>query len=257
MVRIALVQFARGREDKRKNIERMLSILGGITDVEIVCPPETWIGPFKIDEKEGSGILSTLCDVAAENNYVLITGGMYLYRGGKIFDACHVISWEGMVVGIVDKIFPSISVGERKFCTPGSPSSIFDAGDVKFGIAICVDAFYPEIVRDLALKGADIVFNPSNIPENRIELWRSLSRTRASENTVFYVFVNNTQTFYPDKRMVLGHSMVVGPGGDVIIEGDEAEAVLKVELDLAKIGLTRKRWPFLNDMRKAKEDKIF
>jgi predicted amidohydrolase len=65
-----LVQFARGREDKRKNIERMLSILEGITDVEIVCLPEAWIGPFKIDEKEGSGILSTLCDVAAENNYL-------------------------------------------------------------------------------------------------------------------------------------------------------------------------------------------
>jgi predicted amidohydrolase len=117
------------------------------------------------------------------------------------------------------------------------------------GVLICVDAFYPELARSLALNNAHIIFNPSNIPQNRSELWKHISVTRAAENTVFYVFVNNTNTLYPDGRMVKGHSIVASPDGEVILEAGEEEKVSQIELDLNQIDSIRKRWRYLNDIR--------
>ncbi len=153
------------------------------------------------------------------------------------------------MIGSYDKRFPSTAFNERNFCTPGNISPVFKVDNVRIGIVICVDALYPELTRNLALNNACIIFNPSNIPENRNELWKHVSVTRAVENTVFYIFVNNTNTFYPDGRMVKGHSIVVAPDGEVILEADEQEKVFQIQLDMNQIDKIRKRWRYLNDIR--------
>lgn len=249
---MALVQFGRDRLDKLKNINRMLSILSGIRDVDVVCLPEAWTGGVELflEERECEFLLSSLCQIAAENGYNLLTGGLFNRRGQEIFDTCHVISSNGRVIGFYDKRFPSMAFNERKFVSPGRISPVFKIDNVNIGILICVDALYPELARRLALNGARIIFNPSNIPMNRSELWKHVSVTRAAENTVFYVFVNNTKTHYPDGRPVEGHSIVVAPDGEVILEASEEENVFHVELDLNLIKKIRKRWRYLYDIRK-------
>ncbi|MFN4219091.1 MAG: carbon-nitrogen hydrolase family protein, partial [Candidatus Bipolaricaulia bacterium] len=159
----------------------------------------------------------------------------------------HVIGPDGTVRGYAEKIFPSNAVGERALLRPGERLPAFATEKLRFGIAICVDLFYPELVRSLAQREIAILFNPSNIPENRIALWRSLLCVRAAENTIFVTFANNTKSFYPDDRPVSGHSMVVSPRGEVLFEADDAEGVYTVELDLAQIAEARQRWPYLAD----------
>jgi len=229
----------------------MLSILSGIKNVDIVCLPEAWTGrgELLLEEKERESLLSSSCQIAAENNYNLLTGGLFNRRGEKIFDTCHVISRSGKIIGFYDKRFPSTAFNEREFTSPGNVSPVFKVEDVKIGVLICVDALYPELARSVALNDACIIFNPSNIPQNRSELWKHISVTRAAENTVFYVFVNNTNTLYPDGRMVKGHSIVAAPDGEVILEAGEEEKVFRVELDLNQIDRIRKRWRYLNDIR--------
>jgi len=250
-LRIALVQFGRDRLNKPRNVERMLSTLSETKNVDVVCLPEAWTGGAELflEEKERESLLSSLCELAAENNYNLLTGGLFNRRGEKNFDTCHIINREGRVIGFYDKRFPSTAFNERDFCSPGDASPVFKVDDVKIGIVICVDALYPELARNLALNNACIIFNPSNIPENRSELWKHVSVTRAVENTVFYVFVNNTNTFYPDERMVKGHSLVVAPDGEMILEAGEEEKVFRSDLDLSQIDKIRKRWRYLDDIR--------
>ena len=250
-LRIALVQFGRDRDNKPKNVERMLSILPAIKNVDVVCLSEAWTGGAELflEEKERESLLSSLCQIAAENNYNLLTGGLFNRRGKKIFDTCHIINRDGKVTGFYDKRFPSRAFDERELISPGNVSSVFKIDDVKIGITICVDAFYPELARNLALKGACIIFNPSNIPGNRSELWEHLSVTRAAENTVFYVYVNNTNTLYPDGRMVKGYSLVAAPDGEIILEAGEKENVFQSELDLSRINKIRERWQYLDDIR--------
>jgi omega-amidase len=250
-LRIALVQFGRDRLNKPRNVERMLSTLSEIEDVDVVCLPEAWTGGGQLflEEKECESLLTSLCQLAAENNYNLLTGGLFTRRGRKIFDTCHIINRDGTVIGFYDKRFPSAAFNERDFCSPGKVSPVFIVNDAKIGIVICVDALYPELTRALALNDACVIFNPSNIPENRSELWKHVSATRAAENTVFYVFVNNTNTLYPDERIVKGHSLVVAPDGETILEAGEEEKVFQSELDLSQIDEIRQRWRYLNDIR--------
>jgi len=249
-LRIALVQFGRDELDKPKNVDRMLSTLSEIKNADIVCLPEAWTGKgLLLEEVECESLVSSLCQLAAKNGYNLLTGGLFNRRGEKIFDTCHVINRKGKEIGFYDKRFPSAAFNEREFVSPGNVSPVFKVDNVNIGVLVCVDALYPELARSLALNNACIIFNPSNIPQNRSELWKHISVTRAAENTVFYVFVNNTNTRYPDGRIVKGHSVVAAPDGEVLLEAGEEEKVFQVELDLSQIDMIRKRWRYLNDIR--------
>jgi len=230
----------------------MLSTLSEIKNADIVCLPEAWTGGggLFLEEKERESLLSSSCQLAAKNGYNLLTGGLFNRRGEKIFDTCHIIGRNGKVIGFYDKRFPSTAFDEREFTSSGNVSPIFKVDNINIGVLICVDAFYPELARSLALNDAQIIFNPSNIPQNRNELWKHISATRAAENTVFYVYVNNTNTSYPDERMVNGHSIVAAPDGEVILGAGEEEKVFQVELDLNQIDNIRKRWRYLNDIRR-------
>jgi predicted amidohydrolase len=229
----------------------MLSILSEIKGVDVVCLPEAWTGGLDLllEEEECKSLLSELCQIAAKNNYNLLTGGLFNRRKNKIFDTCHIISRDGRIIGFYDKRFPSTAFNEREFVSPGKTSPVFGVNNVNIGVLICVDAIYPELARSLALDNAHVIFNPSNIPENRSRLWKCISVTRAAENTVFYVFVNNTNTCYPDGRPVKGHSIAAAPDGEIILEAGEEENVFHIELDLDQIERVRRRWRYLDDIR--------
>lgn len=246
-MKVALVQPARDRLDKEKNLQTVTRLLEGIHDVDIVCLPENWAGVVTLSESELVDILELLGRYAQRGRYTLLTGSLIVMLRDSAIARGHVISPEGVVVGYTEKIFPSHAVGERAFLRPGEHLPVFATEQAHFGIAICVDLFYPELIRSLAQRDIQILFNPSNIPENRIGLWRSLLCARAAENTIFVAFANNTKSFYPDDRPVSGHSMVVSPRGDVLCEADDAEGVYTVELNLAQIAEARKRWPYLAD----------
>ncbi|MCL6642279.1 MAG: carbon-nitrogen hydrolase family protein [Candidatus Bipolaricaulota bacterium] len=246
-MKIALVQPARDRFDREKNIQTVRRLLGEIRDVEIVCLPENWAGVVTFNKPELERTLSLLGSYAKQGRYTLLTGSLIVESRDYKIALGHVIGPDGTVLGYTEKIFPSNAVGERAFLKPGERLPVFTTERVRFGVAICVDLFYPELIRSLAHRGISVLFNPSNIPENRIVLWRSLLCARAAENTIFVAFANNTKSFYPDDRPVSGHSMVVSPRGDVLFEADDAEGVYVVEIDLSQIAEARTRWPYLAD----------
>lgn len=246
-MKTALVQPARDRLDREKNLRTVTRLLGGIRDVDIVCLPENWAGVVMLSEAELSDILALLGRYAQRGHYTLLTGSFIVEHKDYKIALGHVIGPDGAMLGYTEKIFPSNAVGERRFLRPGERLPIFETEQLRFGVAICVDLFYPELIRSLAQRDIQILFNPSNIPENRIGLWRSLLCARAAENTIFVAFANNTKSFYPDDRPVSGHSMVVSPRGDVLFEADDTEGVFVVEIDLAQIAEARKRWPYLAD----------
>lgn len=251
-IRTSLVQFARNSRGKGENLERMANILSKINHTDIVCLPENWVGREVLDEDEYNDLISTLSEIASKQKFNLLTGGAYRRREKEIFDSCHVIDRRGDVLGFCDKLFPSESVGERKFLSAGKTVRSFEVDGLKIGVVICVDAIYPEVSRSLASRGAEIIFNPSNIPENRLEMWKHIGVARAIENGVYFVFLNNTSTYYLDGRKITGHSFAVSPDGEMVIEANEKEQVTSCELDLTRIDKVRSRWPFLKDTLERK-----
>jgi predicted amidohydrolase len=249
-LRVGLVQFSR-HTDRLKNLERMINIVSRIDGPDVVCLPEAWLGGDVIEEeKEAESLCNLFGKLTSERGFYLLLGGFLVRHGNRVYSTCYVINSKGEVEGFTDKRFPSLATGERAFCSSGKALPIFCIKRVKIGIVLCVDTLYPEVVRSLALRQAVVIFNPSNIPENRVEMWRHIATARAVENTVFYAFVNNTSTHYPDGRKVSGGSFIISPGGEVIIKAGKKETCLNAELDLSLIGKLQKRWPFVLDMRK-------
>jgi predicted amidohydrolase len=253
-LRIALIQFRRNRFDPPDNQRRMDELLPGIGGADVVMMPEAWRGPQAVPMKDVEAMLSRWGEVAAKQQFTLLTGGLFIDTGpAGIIDICHVIGPDGKLLGGTEKIFPSEPVGERKYLAGGSKLPVFEVAGLKFGILICIDLIYPELARSLVLRGADIIFNPANIPLNRMSMWHRLIQTRAAENTVFTVFSTNTGTTYPDYRDVLGHSAAAAPYGELCFEAGQSDGVYHFTLDLNAIPRIRKKWPYLDDVRSIAE----
>ena len=77
----------------------------------------------------------------------------------------------------------------------------------------------------------------------KVDHWTTLLRARAIENTVYVVGVGQ-----PGPRYT-GHSMVVGPLGDVLVEGGDEAATLRAALDLSAVAEARRTNPSLANRR--------
>jgi len=98
---------------------------------------------------------------------------------------------------------------------------------------------FPEIARELAKKGAEVLFVIAQFPLERIEHWRILLRARAIENQLFVVGVNCVNS------LCGGHSAVIDPWGKTLIEGSDEGCTISVEIDTSLVSEIRKRYPFL------------
>jgi predicted amidohydrolase len=109
----------------------------------------------------------------------------------------------------------------------------------------CYDLRFPELARALVDRGADVLVVPSAwvAGSRKVDHWTTLLRARAIENTVYVVGVGQ-----PGPRYT-GHSMVVGPLGDVLVEGDERPAVLRAEIEIGEVERARRTNPSLANRR--------
>ena len=113
------------------------------------------------------------------------------------------------------------------------------------GLMTCYDLRFPELARRLVDAGAEVLVVPAAwLPGDRkVAHWRTLLAARAIENTCFVVGAGQ-----PEPRYV-GHSVVVGPLGDVLAEADGREQVLDAVLDRADLDEARRTNPSLANRR--------
>lgn len=125
-------------------------------------------------------------------------------------------------------------------------SRTISAGDVEpvnaevrgfpIGLMTCYDLRFPELARALTIAGAEALVVPAAwvAGERKVEHWRTLLRARAIENTVWVVGVGQ-----PGPRYT-GHSIVVSPDGDVVVEAGEDATVLDAVLDREAVAAARR-----------------
>ncbi|MBT2548117.1 carbon-nitrogen hydrolase family protein [Arthrobacter sp. ISL-65] len=170
-----------------------------------------------------------LKELAADLGIWLVPGSV-CERGpeGQLFNTQLVLSPEGELAGYYRKIFPW-----RPFepYDPGDRFTTVDlAGIGRVGLNICYDAWYPEVSRQLAWMGAEVILNvvKTTTPDRRQEL--VLAKANAIVNQVFVVSVNCAGPIGQ------GKSIIVDPEGNTIAEaGNDAEVLLTADLDLAAV----------------------
>ena len=170
-----------------------------------------------------------LRQLAADLGIWLVPGSV-CERGpeGQLFNTQLVLSPEGELAGYYRKVFPW-----RPFepYDPGDRFTTVDlAGIGRVGLNICYDAWFPEVSRQLAWMGAEVILNvvKTTTPDRRQEL--VLAKANAIVNQVFVVSVNCAG---PTGK---GLSIIVDPEGNTIAEADDdAPVLLTAELDLAAV----------------------
>ncbi|WP_082874341.1 carbon-nitrogen hydrolase family protein [Arthrobacter sp. OY3WO11] len=174
-----------------------------------------------------------LKQLAKDLNIWLVPGSV-CERGpeGQLFNTQLVLSPEGELAGYYRKIFPW-----RPF-EPYDPGDRFTTVDLpgigRVGLNICYDAWYPEVSRQLAWMGAEVILNvvKTTTPDRKQEL--ILAKANAIVNQVFMVSVNCAG---PTGQ---GKSIIVDPEGSTLAEAqDDQPQLLTAELDLAAVDRVR------------------
>ena len=195
--------------------------------------------------------------------------GVYIHGGSwsetipdsnKHYNTSYLFNDQGEVVGKYRKIHtfditdPSGNVyRESDTVASGNELVVVDTPLGKLGFAICYDLRFPELHRLLALKGAEIIFNPSdfNLMTGK-DHWEVLLRARAIENGVYMVAAD--QHGQNAKMLAYGNSLVVNPWGTVVARAADGEQILYAEIDLDSLDEVRGRMQTLENRQIAAYD---
>jgi formamidase len=238
---IAAVQLQIVAWDSDKTLERMEQRLQYIRQVfpwvNLVCFPElcpigtapletkppgyTWDTPAEVIP---GPLTERLAAMARRYQVWLQPGSIYERDGETIYNTALVFSPQGELVARYRKMFPwrpwEALAGGREFCT-------FDIPDVGcFGLCICYDGWFPEVIRTLVWMGAEIILHPSltNTVDRSAEL--IIEQAHAIFNQCYMVNVNAAPT------AGCGRSMVVDPHGRILQQASTHEEILTEMIDL-------------------------
>lgn len=119
----------------------------------------------------------------------------------------------------------------------------------RLGLSICYDLRFPDLYRALTGAGATIVAVPAafTVPTGRAH-WHVLLRARAIEAGVFVVAAAQTGV-HQDGRETFGHSLVIDPWGEVLLDMGTDPGLGFIDLDLAQVAAVRARVPALDHRR--------
>ncbi|MCR4429067.1 MAG: carbon-nitrogen family hydrolase [Caldiserica bacterium] len=254
-LRIALVQMDVEMGNWEENSRRAQVFLEQVFNLQaqICILPEMWSTGFALDNdffslasRNFEKTIDLMRSWARTFRFFLLGGTIPEVSGKEIFNTCYLVSPFGEITGSYRKrkLFPLLK--EEKFFSPGKEVPIFSTPWGKIGVQICYELRFPEGFKELRVKGANIVFLPAQFPHPRESHWETLIRARAIENQ-FYVVGCNRVGSDPPSLNYFGNSMIVDPGGEVLLTGRGNECVISLEIDLSKVEKIRKELPLLQD----------
>ena len=176
---------------------------------------------------------------------------------GRFANRSFLISAEGEVVARYDKIHMfDVQVSEAETYResagyrPGTHSVLTQTPVGKIGMTVCYDIRFPHLYRHLAGSGAEILTVPSAFsPVTGAAHWETLLRARAIETGCYVLAPAQTglhRAASGKQRETYGHSMAVGPWGDILADGGTETGIVYVDLDLSEVTKARQRIPSLD-----------
>jgi predicted amidohydrolase len=218
----------------RENLERFGKLVeeAARRKADIVCLPEgvTVVGTGRTYAEAAEPVpgpsTQFLGELAARLR-VWIVAGIYERDGGRVYNTAVLLGRDGALTGKYRKVcLPDEEI--EGGITPGSDYPVFDTDFGRIGLFICWDVHFPEVARELASRGAEVLFLP---------IWGGnelLAQARAVENQVHLVasgYDFRTGIFDPTGRRI-------------------ADASTDPEVIVAEVDLNERRvWPWLGEWR--------
>ncbi|SFO15838.1 carbon-nitrogen hydrolase family protein [Sphingomonas sp. OK281] len=202
-------------------------------------------------------VLAVVRDAVAAAGIWVHLGSLAVRRpDGKFANRGFVIDPTGVIRARYDKLhlfdvdLPSgESWRESSAYVAGDTATVIDTPAGKLGASICYDLRFADLYRALSDAGATILSVPAAFTRpTGAAHWEILLRARAIEAGAFVVAAAQTGV-HEDGRETYGHSLVIDPWGDVLLDMGEAAGLAFVEIDLARIEQVRSRIPVIGHRR--------
>ncbi|MCB9418758.1 MAG: carbon-nitrogen family hydrolase [Ardenticatenaceae bacterium] len=222
---------------------------------DVLVLPELWSTGYDLDRASDyatavtDGIFAEMANLAKAYGIHLVGSCLSLLGEGEYGNTAVLLDPDGELMGAYSKVHLFQLMDEHKYLTPGNCRSLVSAPWGKSGLAICYDLRFPELFRAYALDGANIVFLPAEWPYPRLAHWQTLLRARAIENQMVVVACNRVGT--TDGTSFFGHSCIIDPWGEIVVEAGDTPALLTVAVDLAKVAEIRAQIPVFADRNPA------
>ena len=170
--------------------------------------------------------------------------------GEKWLNRSYLINPDGVIAARYDKIHlfdvdisPDESQRESSAYAGGHTAVVSPIPGATLGLSICYDLRFPALYEALTNAGADVLSIPAafTVPTGKAH-WEILLRARAIEAGAF-VIASAQCGGHEDGRSTYGHSLVVDPWGEILLDMGERTGLGFCNLDLRKIEEVRARIP--------------
>lgn len=234
-MKIGFAQFDVKYEDIETNIQTIDSMLRGV-DADLIVLPELSLTGYYFEDRKtlidltkrhsDTEVIERLREIAAKNGFTMVIGLTEVIEE-KVHNTAFLINHTG-VVGKYRKMH--LTDIESNF-TPGESIEVFESEGIKIGIAICFDTWFPEMVRSLVDKKADVVCVPANFGGP----WTlDVIKVRALENSIPVVLSNRvgSEVIQGREEFFRGESMIVDGYGNPLLKAYDQPYVGLVDIDL-------------------------
>jgi predicted amidohydrolase len=197
--------------------------------------------------------------LAAHLNITLAAGSICerVEGTGKAYNTSLLFDSRGNLIATYRKIHlfdchlpGQVRYTESRFIEAGSEVVSSQTADACLGQATCYDLRFPELFRQLAQAGVEILLTPAAFTRATGQAhWEILLRARAVENQAFVVAANQCGRHEPD-LVTHGHSAIVDPWGEILaVAGGDQPEVITAELKAERLAEVRSRLPALAHRR--------
>lgn len=264
---VSAIQITAVDGEKEATVAKMLDLLdtAGQRGTQLCVLPELWTGLGFSDESVYRSIaepipgpVTQLLAEKAKQYGMYIAGSMYEESGGDYYNTVPLITPDGEVAGKYRKthlfdapnrtdIPPGIM--ESKKVKAGGNLDVYQTGLGKIGLSVCSDLRFPEIYREMALKGSEILVCASAFLSPRYDHWEFFLRARATENQCFVIASGQYGTEPKSGLGFVGRSMIVDPWGTVVATASDREECVTAHIDRTFIEEVKRRYPLMDQRR--------
>lgn len=252
-MKIAVIQLT-SVLDYKTNLKTIRRLMGEAKEqgAQVAFLPEVFYSmsdgvtptPYLIEDKNEH--YNEIKKLAVDFEMALIGGSAASLLKGTIVNRAYNFDKDGLDLGHYDKInlfacdLPNKKISEAKNYTAGTEYKMVELDCRKIGLGICFDMRFSEMSFHYRMSGAEILTFPAafTVPTGMAH-WHTLLRARAIENQCFVVAAAQWGR-HNEKMETYGHSLVIDPWGDILLDLTEGEKVGVVDLDFSKIDLIRK-----------------
>ena len=239
-------------EDNLATAQRLIAEAAS-QNADIILLPELWSTGYDLEhagdyaDELGAGIFAQIA-AAARQHSLAVFGSLLERRGDQIMNCAAYYDASGSLGAVYRKIHLFRLFDEHKWLGEGEAPATLAFPWGAAGLSICYDLRFPELFRRYAVaQGAKLMLLCAEWPLSRVEHWRALLIARAIENQCFVVATNSCGE--TGGTVFGGHSMIVDPWGQVIVEAGEDESLLSADIDLEEVDRVRRQIPVFEDRR--------